>query len=308
MDATYLIRRWRLRASRMLNAAIGGLAIGALKLVRLFKPDSSINFAANIMRRLGPLIPEHKLGRSNLQHAFPEKSPAEIEAILREVWANLGRVGAEFAHLDRLWDYNLERPEQGRIEFAPGTIERFFALRDDGKPALVFAAHFGNWELSAIAAAAHGLEAASLYRRPNIRQLDHFIRDVRATNMGTLIASGMDAPSRLAGALERGAHLGILVDQHFSKGVDVEFFGRTCKANSLFARLARQFECPIHGTRIVRLPNNRFRAELTEEIPPVRDADGRIDLAGTTQAITSVIEGWVREHPAQWLWLHRRWR
>jgi KDO2-lipid IV(A) lauroyltransferase len=64
-----------------------------------------------------------------------------------------------------------------------------------------------------------------------------------------------------------------------SAGGDIEFFGRTCKANSLFARLARQFECPIHGTRIVQLRNNRFRAELTEEIPPVRDADGRIDLA-----------------------------
>jgi KDO2-lipid IV(A) lauroyltransferase len=57
-----------------------------------------------------------------------------------------------------------------------------------------------------------------------------------------------------------------------------------------------------------RLPGNRFGAEISPEVPPVRDAEGRIDVAGTMQAITSVVESWVREHPEQWLWLHRRWR
>ena len=56
-------------------------------------------------------------------------------------------------------------------------------------------------------------------------------------------------------------------------------------ANPLLARLARHFDCPIHGMRIVRLPGNRFRAELTEEIAPARDAEGKIDIAGTMQAI-----------------------
>ena len=70
----------------------------------------------------------------------------------------------------------------------------------------------------------------------------------------------------------------------------------------------RQVECPIHGVRIIRLPNHRFRAELSEEVKPVRDASGQIDVQGTMQAITSVIEGWMREYPDQWLWLHRRWR
>jgi KDO2-lipid IV(A) lauroyltransferase len=61
--------------------------------------------------------------------------------------------------------------------------------------------------------------------------------------------------------------------------------------------------------RIVRLPGrNQFRADLTEAIVPVRNASGAIDVTATMQAITNVIEGWVREHPEQWLWLHRRWR
>jgi KDO2-lipid IV(A) lauroyltransferase len=88
----------------------------------------------------------------------------------------------------------------------------------------------------------------------------------------------------------------------------VTFFGRQTLANPLLARLARHFDCPIHGTRMVRLENHRFRAELTEEITPARDASGKIDIAGTMQIITFVVEQWVRQCPEQWLWLHRRWR
>ena len=100
----------------------------------------------------------------------------------------------------------------------------------------------------------------------------------------------------------------MLVDQYLTNGVDVTFFGRKTKANPMLARLLRQVECPIHGVRIIRLPNHRFRAELSEEVKPVRDASGQIDIQGTMQAVTSVVEGWVREYPDQWLWLHRRWR
>jgi len=224
------------------------------------------------------------------------------------VWANLGRVGIEFAHIDRLWDYNIEHPEHGRIEVAPAAVERFIQVRDSGKPVLAFSAHFGNWELAAVAAAYHGVSGAVLYRAPNIRDIDRFVREIRAANMGVLIQATLDAPVRLANLLQSGVPVGMLVDQHYSKGVDVIFFGRKCKANPLIARLARQVECPIYGTRIIRLPNNRFRAEMTEAIEPVRDAQGRIDIAGTMQVITTVIEGWIREYPEQWLWLHRRWR
>jgi len=304
-----LKRRLQRRAKSVGQTIVGSLAIGLLKALRFANPDTTANLAGWLTRSVGPLLPEHRIGRANLTAAFPEKSPAEIDAILRGVWDNLGRIGAEFAHLDRLWDFDPERPERrGRIELAPEGIERFKTLLDDGKPALIFAAHLANWELPAICAATYKLDSAVLYRRPNITAVNEWLTKTRAVNMGELIPTGLDAPMRLAKALERGAHVGMLVDQHFSRGVDVTFFGRPAKANPLLARLARHFHCPIHGTRIIRLPGNRFRAELTEEIQPARDAQGEIDIAGTMQIITSVVEGWVREHPEQWLWLHRRWR
>jgi KDO2-lipid IV(A) lauroyltransferase len=304
--------RAKLRAQRaakdVVGKIVGPVAIGALHLARKFDPEKSARLFGAIARRFGPRLPEQKIGRDNLTAAFPEKSSAEIEAILAGVWDNLGRAAAEFAHLDSVWDYDVEHPERSRIEVTGRSLELFEKLRDDGKPALIFASHLGNWELAAVAAVAHGLDTAVLYRRPNIEAADRIVEEIRSVKMGQLVAAGSSAPFKLAKALQDGKHVGMLIDQHFTKGVDVTFFGRTAKANPLLAKLLRQIECPLHGARVIRLPNGRFRAELTEEIEPVRDAAGRIDVQGTMQACTSVVEGWIRETPEQWLWLHRRWR
>src|SRR5437868_7466965 len=127
------LRRRRQRYGRGLkrgiDALIGLAAVAVFKLLGRTNPDHMANFAGKFMRTLGPWLPEHRVGRANLVAAFPEKSAAEIETILRGVWDNLGRVVAEFAHLDRLWDYDFYRPNAGRIEFTPKSMERFLRLR-----------------------------------------------------------------------------------------------------------------------------------------------------------------------------------
>jgi KDO2-lipid IV(A) lauroyltransferase len=290
------------------EAVVGALTIGLLRTTRYFDPVKTADLFGRIASLIGPMTREQKIGRANLTAAFPEKSPEEIERILAGVWDNLGRLGAEFAHLDHIWEHDPAHPMDGRIEIEPRTHELFAKLRLDGKPALIFAGHLGNWELPALAAVEHGLDSAILYRRPNIASADRIINEIRAVKMGMLIPAGRDAPLRLGEALQNGQHVAMLVDQYLTNGVEVTFFGRKTKANPMLARLLRQVECPIHGVRIIRLPGHRFRGEISEEVPPVRDASGQIDVQGTMQAITSVVEGWIREYPDQWLWLHRRWR
>ena len=310
MNRLLLRTKARLRdaAKPLAEAAVGAATIALLRTTRYFDPFKTADFFGRASQFIGRRLREDRIGRENLKAAFPEKSPEEIETILAGVWDNLGRIGAEFAHLDHIWDYDRDHPENSRIELPKRTIELFDQIRDDGKPALIFASHLGNWELPALAAVAHGLDCAILFRRPNIESADRAIEKIRAIKMGTLIPAGRDAPLRLAQALQHGQHVAMLVDQYLTNGVEVTFFGRKTKANPMLARLRRQVDCPIHGTRIIRLPNHRFRGELSEEIKPVRDAYGEIDIQGTMQAVTNVIEGWVREYPEQWLWLHRRWR
>jgi Kdo2-lipid IVA lauroyltransferase/acyltransferase len=288
------------------NAVAGWLVALLLAGIRRCDRAAVSNAAGAFMRTVGPWLPEQRTGRDNLRAAFPDKSDAEIAIILRGVWDNLGRVAAEIAHLDHICAGN--RYKRTFIDYTPESIARFLRLKDDGKPALVFAAHLANWELPAVIAGSDGLDSVVLYRRPNLGAIADAVMALRKGLMGELVASSMGAPVALARALEQGRHVAMLVDQHYTRGIDVTFFGRTCKVNPLIAMLAREVECPIHGTRVIRVPGNRFQAEISEEVKPVRDAHGRIDVQGTMQAITDVVEAWVREHPEQWLWVHRRWR
>jgi KDO2-lipid IV(A) lauroyltransferase len=295
--------------SRLGDAVVAGLIRALFLLVRRLRPDTAAAIGAAITRTLGPLTPAHRIARDNIAAAFPEKTPAERRAILREAWDNLGRVACEYVHLDRLWDWDEARPGAGRIQATAATIARYVALAEDGRPALIFAAHLANWELPAVAAAKHRLPSAVLYRTPNNPHVARDIIGLRAPLMGRLIAAGPAAPVRMMEALDEGLHVGMLVDQRFGRGPRVAFLGRPASSNPLLARLARRFpDAPVHGARAIRLPGGGFRLELTEAITLPRAPDGRVDIEAATALINAVVEGWVREHPGQWLWMHRRWR
>src|SRR5262245_35319832 len=92
----FAVRR-RLKAAR--DAVLGWIATGFLHAIRRIDRVRVTNAAGRFMRRLGPWLPEQRVGRANLVAAFPEKSATQIETILGGVWDNVGRVAAEFAHL-----------------------------------------------------------------------------------------------------------------------------------------------------------------------------------------------------------------
>ncbi len=294
------------RLQRYGATLLGNIVKFTLRVLRHTNPDRSSDVCGAILRRVGPYLPEHRIGRANLRAAFPEHDAAWIEKTLRGAWENLGRTAGEYVHLDRLWDFDPDRPNTGRIVTDDG--QRLIDLRDDGKPALAFAAHLANFELPAVAAASHGLASAVLYRMPNNEVVAREIKRIRGPLMGKLIRTNAHAVVEMAAALRQGQHLGMLADQHFGRGVDVTFFGRTCKANPTIARLARQFDCPVLGVRVIRLPERHFRLEATAPLTLPRDDAGAVDITATMQLITSQIEAWIRQYPEQWLWFHRRWR
>ena len=247
----------------------------------------------------GPFLSRHRVARQNLIAAFPEKSKSEIQAILNGMWDNFGRVAGEFLFLDQLWP-------SGRVTVGEDSLHRLAVVQAEARPCLFFSAHVANWELTAVAAKALGVDYAVIYRQPGI--LASHILATRTSLMGTLIAADHRAAAGLREALLRGASIGMLVDQHFMRGVDVTFFGRTCKANPALARLARHLDCSIRGVHTIRIDNDRYAVELTEPLLLSRDAEGKVDVISATQAMTSVIESWIRQYPEQWLWMHRRWR
>jgi Kdo2-lipid IVA lauroyltransferase/acyltransferase len=297
------------RFKTLLDNVVGALTVGLLGGIKHIDRRRMANFAGAFMRKIGPLFKEQRIGREQLRAAFPEKSDDEIERILTGVWDNIGRIAIEFAHLDEFCVEGFGRQTKDVITYPLESRERYGWIMSSGKAAIGFAGHLANWELPGIGAKLIGVKSAVLYRRPNIGAVNDVVVKLREPLMGELIPTGLDAPLRLARLLQSGVHVGMLADQHYSKGVEVTFFSRPCLANPLIAMLARQTELPIYGMRVVRKPDgNSFWGEISPPVEPVRDADGRIEIKGTMQAVTSVIERWIREYPEQWLWLHRRWR
>jgi KDO2-lipid IV(A) lauroyltransferase len=308
-----------MRLSRRLNRVLArlfdplvGVAIALLfAVLRRLGPDRASDRCGALMRRLGPWLPEHRTGRAQLTAAFPDRDAAWIEATLRGAWENLGRVIGEYVHLGQLWDYDPANPGAGRIEIdEQGALAR---LAGGHAPVLLFTAHLANWEFLAVAARRYGLDMAVLYRMPNSPAIAGRIAAIRRGLMGPLIRSRREAALEMLGVMRRGGRIGMLVDQFFGRGVDITFFGRRCKANPTLARLVRHMEtegvaCEVYGGHVVRLPGNRLRIVLTGPHALPRDGEGRIDVEQATQAINSEIESWIREHPEQWLWFHRRWR
>jgi Kdo2-lipid IVA lauroyltransferase/acyltransferase len=286
----------------------GRVVVWSRRAIRHANPDRCADVAAWLLRRLGPWLRGHRMARSQLAAAFPEKSAAEIENILRGMWDNLARTAIEYSQLDRLWDHGAARPGGGRIVVDQASEEVWSRILADQQPCLGFAAHLANWELAAVAMSVHGRPAAIPIRTPKTRALaDELIR-VRKQAGITPILAGPDAMIEIRKAINHGALVGMLVDQHNARGIEVMFFGRRCKMNPIFVRLARMFDAHIYGARVVRLPDRRFGYEVIGPIDAVRDDSGKIDIAATMQVIASIIEGWIREHPEQWMWLHRMWR
>lgn len=307
--------RWQLehatplgRLAKLADESLAALVRAGFALVRMLGPDRASNLGAAVARTLGPLTPAHRIARDNIDAAFPELDAASRGRILRESWENLGRTSCEYVHLDALWDHDPARPNAGRIQIDPRAHEVFMRLREDGKPAIIFAAHLANWELPAVSARRHDLPSAALYRTPNNQAIARDVLRMRRDVMGELIPAGVAAPIRMMEALEAGVHLGMLIDQRFGRGPEITFLGRPARANPLLARLARRFDCPVHGARAIRLPGNRFRLEITDAIALPRDARGQVDVPAATQAMNDIVAGWIREYPGQWLWHHRRWR
>lgn len=301
------MRRLKAIAARIGAAAMIGVIRTLFAFLRMLGPERASDLGGWLLRSASPLIPVNRVALANIRAAFPEKDEAEVKRIARGAWENLGRVAGEYANLKALFDYDYHNPDKpSRVEVKG--IEHFIALKDDGKPGLIFSTHLANWELPAICAQAYDLETTAVFRAPNDPAIAAVVHEIRSGAMGGLAAAKQGAAFAMQGVLENGGHLGMLIDQHFTRGVVVPFFGRPALTNPIMGKFAKRFECPVHGVRVIRLPNHRFRLELTPPLDLPRDANGEIDVQGAMAMMTAVVEGWVREYPEQWLWMHRRWR
>lgn len=261
--------------------------------------DMASNVGGWLLRTIGPKVGQTKKARNNLLRAFPEKSPEEIETIIADMWENLGRSAAEIPHLHKM------EPGGPRIEIVG--VEHGLASRDDGKPGLFFTGHIGNWEVSMCIATVLKMDMMSVYRAPDNPWVDDLFMRARKTFRGQLVRKGPDGARKLTRCMKDGGHACMLVDQKMSDGIPVPFFGRDAMTAPALAQFAVKYDAPIVPVRVERLDGARFRMTFYPALEVEKTGNRHADVATIMKDVNATLESWIRERPAQWLWLHKRW-
>jgi KDO2-lipid IV(A) lauroyltransferase len=240
--------------------------------------------------------------RENLRAAYPEMRDIEMEGIVRDMWDNLGRTIAEYAHLDKF----SFRGADARIEVA--NMETATHIIEAGKGILFVSGHFGNWEIMPIAAAEYGLEGALVYRPLNNPYVDRWMVKQRGKKgPKEHLGKGAQGTKRIFTLLRNAKSIFLLVDQKTSEGVPAPFFGRVAMTTPAPAALALKLGAVILPVTNERLNGARFRMTVHEPIVCEPTGDHDRDVLAVTTKINEVIERAVRYRPSQWLWIHRRW-
>lgn len=277
---------------------------GFLGLFRCLGPAAASNLAGALGQTIGPLIPTSRVADANLRRAMPELDADARRRIVREVWENLARTAAEFPHVGAL-----RATDEGPGYEVVGA-EHARALAGRGGPALVFTAHFGNWEVIPPALRDLGVRMAFFYRAAANEAVDRVILDLREKAMGepvTMFAKGASGARGSYAHLMRGGILGMLMDQKLNDGIASPLFGIEAMTAPALAVFARKFRCPILPVRAERIGPARIRL-ICEPLHDIAITDDRdADIAAGTAWMNQTIERWVRGRPGQWLWLHRRW-
>lgn len=268
--------------------------------VRCLSLDRASALGGWLGRTFGPMLPRTRIARYNLERAFPEKAPAEIETIIRGMWDNIGRFAFEYPHLDQI------RVIDGGDRITVVGAEHVDAAREDGKAGIFFSGHFANWELLGLCAAARGVPLNLVYRAPNNPYLA-WLFDLRRSGDAEMLPKGPEGAKRALALLRRGAHLGMLVDQKMNDGIPVPFFGRDAMTAPALAQLALRHRCPVLAARTERLGGARFRITVLPPLTFPNTGDRHADETAAMRQVNALLESWIRDRPEQWLWLHRRW-
>lgn len=261
----------------------------AFAVFRAIGSDNASALGGWIGRTVGPRLAASRKALGNLQKSLPD---ANHEKILHDMWDNLGRVMAEYPHLEKILH---ERTDIYGIEH--------FEALDKETPFILIGGHLANWELlpPCMNERLHR-PITGVYREPNNPYTAKILDKCRNFGkQGQYVPKSSAGTRALVKAIQQKGNIGILIDQKYNEGVPVEFFGRPAMTSTAPAQLALKYKAPILPMQIVR-QKNRFKIIF---YPPL-DTDGK-DEAAIMHDANKLLEGWIRENPGQWLWLHRRW-
>jgi Kdo2-lipid IVA lauroyltransferase/acyltransferase len=245
-----------------------------------------------------------RTGEINLKLAFPEKADAERRQILKGCFRNLGRELGVFSHFSkRSADSLLSLVE-------PAGLGHLTEAKKAGTGVILFTAHLGAWEMTSFALSLLGHPLSFLVRRIDNPKIEEMV-DTYRTSLGNRTLDKLSAARSMVKILRSGEVLGLLLDLNTldDEAIFVDFFGTPASTNFMTAKLALRTESTILP---VFAPWDAEREKFLLHIqPPVnveRSGDEDENVRRLTAQLTRIIEEQIKNHPDQWLWIHKRWK
>jgi Kdo2-lipid IVA lauroyltransferase/acyltransferase len=239
----------------------------------------------------------------NLRLAFPDWTDAQRQQVIRGMIRQVGWMAGEFSQFPKYTRGNIER-----IVLVDG-FENFDAARHRGKGILFLTGHMSAWELAPFAQALYGYPLSFLVRPIANRRVDRLINGYRCRSGNQPIEKNRSARSILK-VLGEGGTVGVLSDHNTSaEAVFVNFFGVPAATTSGLARIALRTDAAVvPGFLSWDSQLRKYRLRFDPAIPLTRTGQEEADIIENTARFTQVVEDYVRAHPDQWLWVHKRWK
>jgi KDO2-lipid IV(A) lauroyltransferase len=234
-----------------------------------------------------------------------EKSPAELRALARE---NFRRIGENFACAVKTASMTFEEIRK-HVEFvAPPHI---LAPPAGQPPRSVVAAigHFGNFELYArFGQFAPAYRSGTTYRGLRQPSLNRLLQSLRERSGCLFFERRFEAAALKNFMNQPGVMLGLLSDQNGGPhGLRLPFLGHNCSTSPASALFALRYDCALHIGICYRIGLARWRIEGGPEIPTRENGQPR-STAAIMLDVNRAFEAAVRRDPANWFWVHNRWK
>jgi len=281
------------------EAAITRLAMWLLSLPA---PRKAGDIASKIARFVGEKLSVQKLAYNNLSQAIPALSADEKEKILDDMWDNLGRIIGEFPHVCA---YSPQEILQF-VEVPDEVKANIEALKKLGKGGIIFSGHIGNWEIGPKFLLSQGINVSTVYRPLNNPYVEEMTGKLRGVEM---IGKNSAGNRRIIEVIKNGGFVIILADQKISEGEKVKFFHDEAVTTTSIARMVLKYGVPLIPARIIRLGHDfQFKIDLEKPLVIQKTADINSDILQLTREINRKLEEWISQYPAQWFWVHNRWK
>jgi len=248
--------------------------------------------------------PLRRAAMFNLRLAFPGWTDRERRRVIRGLVCQIGWMAGEFSQFPKYTRENIEG-----IVVLDG-FENFAEAQARGKGVLFLTGHMSAWELAPFAHALYGHPLHFLVRPIDNARVDRLINRYRCLSGNTPIDKNQSARTMFS-ILRAGGTVGILADHNASleEGVFVDFFGVPACTTSGLARIALRTEASVVPGYVFWDPQIRkYRLRFEPAVEMVRTGDEEHDIRENTARFTGVVEDYARQHPDQWLWVHRRWK